>query len=263
MKKINARYQTRGLDPGLAHVNALLTVTRETLGHPRTVVDEYVRRGLKVIHLRPLQPFGFAEKRWKKSSYSAKQFLRFYETALDYIISLNEKGVEIQEKSASLFLTKILTTDDPNYMDLRSPCGAGIGQLAYNYDGRVYTCDEARMVGAMGDDIFCIGRVQDNRYADIIGHDAVRTLCMASCLEGLPACADCAYAPYCGVCPVYSYATAGQVFPHTPSCDRSKIQKCILDMLFERLAKGGEKSASLFSRWTILRDRSQVYKKRT
>ena len=29
-------------------------------------------------------------------------------------------------------------------IQLRSPCGAGIGQLLYNYDGKVYTCDEGR-----------------------------------------------------------------------------------------------------------------------
>jgi hypothetical protein len=30
-------------------------------------------------------------------------------------------------------------------LELRSPCGAGIGQLLYNYDGKVYTCDEGRI----------------------------------------------------------------------------------------------------------------------
>jgi radical SAM protein with 4Fe4S-binding SPASM domain len=147
-------------------------------------------------------------------------------------------------------------------MDLRSPCGAGIGQLAYNYDGRVYTCDEARMIGAMGDDIFCIGNVGRDHYADLIGHGGVRTLAVASCLDGLPECTDCAYAPYCGVCPVYSYATAGDIFPHAPSCARCKIQKGILDMLFARLARGGEEMTQLFLRWTVDRDRSPVYRKR-
>jgi len=40
---------------------------------------------------------------------------------------------------------KILTENDPNFLDSRSPCGACIGQVAYNYDGKVYTCDEGRM----------------------------------------------------------------------------------------------------------------------
>ena len=54
---------------------------------------------------------------------------------------------------------------DPNYLDIRSPCGAGIGQIAYSYDGKIYTCDEGRMLGGMGDDIFCIGNVHSICHA--------------------------------------------------------------------------------------------------
>ena len=52
---------------------------------------------------------------------------------------------------------KMLTADDPNFVDILSPCGAGTGQVAYSHDGRIFTCDEARMVSAMGDDMFAIG----------------------------------------------------------------------------------------------------------
>jgi hypothetical protein len=43
-------------------------------------------------------------------------------------------------------LKKMLTTSDPNYVDTRSPCGAVIGQVAYNFDGKIYSCDEGRMM---------------------------------------------------------------------------------------------------------------------
>jgi len=259
MKKINNAYVKEGLDPDLAHVGALLTVTKDSLQRGPEIVDEYVRQGLKVIHLRPLQPFGFAEKTWKKQSYSAKEFLDFYEKTFDYILDLNKKGVEILEKTASLFLSGILTDKGSDYMDLRSPCGAGIGQIAYNHDGRVYTCDEGRMVGTMGDDIFCIGNVGKSNYQDIIRHPGVRSVCVASCLESLPECTDCAYLPYCGVCPVFSYVTQGDLFPHSPSCERCAIQKGILDIIFNRLLTGGEAIRALLKRWTIKRDCSSVY----
>lgn len=261
MDKINAAYESRGLDTSLAYVNALATISKKTLTHGRELVDEYIDRGFKVVHLRPLNPFGFGEKLWKREGYSAEEFLAFYRDALDYIIELNKKGVEIHEKTASLFLTRILTDDNPNFMDLRNPCGAAIGQLAYNYDGRVYTCDEARMVSEMGDDLFCIGNVAENTYDDVIHHESVGSICLASCLESLPGCSDCAYNPFCGVCPVYNFQMQGDLFALQPDNDRCKVQMGIQDYLFTLLRDGGDEIRQLLDRWTIERDRSAVYRR--
>lgn len=254
-------YRDRGLDSSLAFVNALVTVSRGALSQPCAIVDEYVRLGHKVIHLRPLNPFGMGRKIWSRRGYSAEQFLEFYIQALDYILDLNSRGVEIMEKMASIMLTRILTDDDPNYMDLRSPCGAGIGQLAYDHDGRVYTCDEGRMVSAMGDEMFCVGDVTHDGYAEIIRHPTLRSLCVASCAECLPGCADCAYVPYCGVCPVYNYMTEGDLIARCPTNDRCRIQKGILDAIFARLRNPSLRS--LLERWTVMRDRSSVFRRRT
>ena len=46
-----------------------------------------------------------------------------------------------------------------NYMELRSPCGAGVGQLAYYADGDIFTCDEGRMLHEMGQSTFRLGNV--------------------------------------------------------------------------------------------------------
>ena len=63
-------------------------------------------------------------------------------------------------------------------MELRSPCGAGVGQMGYNFDGKVYTCDEGRMIGRMGDPIFEIGDVNDaaQTHRDFIAHPSVRAV---------------------------------------------------------------------------------------
>jgi His-Xaa-Ser system radical SAM maturase HxsB len=261
IERFDAAYRKRKLDPSLAYVNALVTVSRESLAQPAAIVEEYVRLGQKVIHLRPLNPFGMGHRIWGREGYTAGEFLDFYVRAIDHILALNREGVEMAEKTASLMLTRILTDEDPNYMDLRSPCGAGIGQLAYNHDGRVYTCDEGRMVGAMGDDLFCIGDVHRDGYADIIGRPAVRALCVSSCLECLPGCADCAYAPYCGVCPVYNYVVQGDLVGCCATNDRCRIQMGILDHLFRRLED--PETEKLLRRWTETRDRSSVYEPRS
>ncbi len=252
-------YRRRGLDPSLAFVNALATVSRAALSQPEALVDEYVALGQKAVHLRPLNPFGMGYRVWQREGYSAQEFLAFYRRALDHMIALNRRGVEIMEKTASLMLTRILTDQNPNYMDLRSPCGAALGQLAYNHDGRVYTCDEGRMVGAMGDDIFCIGDVRKDDYAAIIRNPSVHAMCVASCLEGLPGCSDCAYAPYCGVCPVYNYIMERDLVARAPLNDRCRIQMGIFDMLFERMRDPDV--LKFFRKWTESRDRSSVYRR--
>ena len=91
-------------------------------------------------------------------------------------------------------------------MELRSPCGAGIGQIAYYYDGNIYTCDEGRMLAEMGDDSFKLGNVYDNTYDELINCNNCKAACISSVLESLPTCHDCVYSPYCGTCPVTNLA---------------------------------------------------------
>ncbi len=257
--ELNARYAARGLDTGLAYVNALLTVTRATLPHPRAVVDEYVALGLKAVNLRPLNPFGFARKTWETIGYTADEYLAFYEQALDYILELNARGVEILEKKLSLYLQKIFTDTDPNYMELRSPCGAGIGQVAWSYDGTAYTCDEGRMVGRMGDDLFAIGHAMKHSHKEIVGHETVRAMAAASTLDAVPGCSDCAYAPYCGVCPIYNYVEQGDLFGKTPSSDWCRVSMGICDLLFARLSREGDALRKLLERWAQEKDRGAAY----
>lgn len=69
-----------------------------------------------------------------------------------------------------------------NYMELRSPCGGAIGQLAYYYDGNIYTCDEGRMLAEMGNDSFKLGNV-NNTYKELMETGATKAMCISSCLE--------------------------------------------------------------------------------
>ena len=239
---------TIGIDVGSASIKAALV--RDTAAGPEFLLGRSQR--IRRREARDVVDSVF------KAVLSEAELSR---DALDYIIELNKKGVEILEKTASLFLTRILTDDNPNFMDLRNPCGAAIGQLAYNYDGRVYTCDEARMVSEMGDDLFCIGNVAENTYDDVIHHDSVGSLCLASCLESLPGCSDCAYNPFCGVCPVYNFQMQGDLFALQPDNDRCKVQMGIQDYLFTLLRDGGDEIRQLLDRWTIERDRSAVYRR--
>ncbi len=256
IRRVNACYKAQGLDPVLYHVEALPTITRGALGHAKGIVDTFVDLGCLSIFLRPVDPFGFAEKTQDKIEYERSQYMQFYREALDYILELNAQGTRVMERYAAIFLTKILTGEDPNFLDIRSPGGAGIGQLTFNYDGAVYTSDEGRMLAETGDRTFQIGHVDTARYRDLVMHDTVRSLVVASNLDGQPDCVVCTYNPYCGNKPEHSYRTQGSIFGRMRESDICAVHKGIQDALFEKLLEDDPTTRETFRRWTTVRERS-------
>ena len=255
IERINAEYERRGLDPTLYRVEALLTTTRETLPLWKEVVDQYVALGCRALFLRPLDPFGFAERTGPRLEYPRAEYLEFYRRSVDYMIELNKQGVQVIERYAAIFLTKILGGEDPNFLDIRSPSGAGIGALAYNYDGSVFSCDEGRMLHETGDDTFLLGHVRDARYRDIVGHETVRALVLAGNLDARPDCVNCAYQPYCGVAPSHSHKSQGTIFGRMRESSVCAVHKGIQDYLFEKIAEADPAVMEIFQRWTTNRPR--------
>ena len=187
-------------------VNAIETTTKHSLDKYKEIVDEYIKLELESIFIRALIRLGKADNNWKNIGYEAEEFLEFYKKALDYIIEKNKQGIFLSEGHSNIFLKKILLNQPINYMELRSPCGGAIGQLAYYYDGNIYTCDEGRMLSEMGDDSFKVGNVYKNTYKELMQCDCTKAICVSSCIECLPYCSTCAYMPYCGTCPVINLA---------------------------------------------------------
>jgi len=256
IRRINEHYAGLGLDPTLYHVEALLTTTCETLPLWKEVVDAYADLDCRALFLRPVDPFGFATRTAELVGYPIAEYLQFYRNAVDYMIELNVRGVEILERYASIFLTKILKGDDPNYLDIRNPCGAGIGQVAYNYDGRVFTCDEGRMLHEEGDDTFQIGIVGQTSYREIVSHETVRAIALASNLDAQPDCVDCTYQPYCGTCPVYNHKTQGTLFGRMRENMLCAVHKGIQDYLFTRIGEGNPDVLRVLEQWTTARPRT-------
>ncbi len=253
--RINEAYQQMGLDPSLYHVEALLTTTRATLPRYREVVDTYVALGCRALFLRPLDPFGFAEKTKRLVEYPREDYLEFYRNAVRYMIELNLEGVEILERYAAIFLTKILSGEDPNFLDIRTPGGAGVGQLAYNYDGKIFSSDEGRMLYEMGDPSFMIGDVSTSRYREVVGHPTIRAMSLASNLDTQPDCVHCAYQPYCGTQPEHNHKTLGSMFGRMRESAMCAVHKGIQDFLFEMLATADAPTREVLRRWTTIRPR--------
>ena len=252
--QLKRAFADQGWDPKIYQVGCIFTTTQNSFGHEREIIDQYVDLGLHNIHLRQLDPLGYAVKNDSTLGYSYEDYKEFYFNTLEYILELNRKGVEFAEITASLHLKKILTDTDPNYVDLRSPCGATIGQIAYDFDGRVYTCDEGRMLAAMGDDRFMVGTVRDD-WASYIKHEATRATIVASTLDGVPGCAECAYKPFCGICPVQNIRTHGSIHGIQLASEYCQHHMDVQDWIFRKLRDEPD-TRTLFEHW--VEERPQV-----
>ncbi len=255
IKRINKAYEERGLDTSLYHVEALLTTTREALPRGREIVDTYAELGCKAIFLRPIDPFGFMERTGPRLEYPRAEYLKFYRDTTDYIIEKNKQGVQLLERYAAIFLSKILTGTDPNFLDIRSPGGAGLSSLAYNYDGLVFAGDEARMMHETGDDTFLLGRLGELTYRQMMSHPTMRALALATNQDARPDCVNCAYNPYCGVDGVHTYKTQGSITGRMRESTVCMVHKGIMDYLFEKVIQGDPSEMEILRRWTINRPR--------
>lgn len=249
------RYRELGRDSTKWRVDALVTVTRSMLGSAREIVDEYVARGLRAIYLRPLSPSGSAREQWDVVGYGVDEYLAFYRQALDHILELNRNGVELVEGTASIHLAKILGSDDPGIVDLQSPSGEGTNQLAYDAEGRVYPCDEGRLIAAAGDPIFELGLAGGVTVPDLLRHPTVRAISGASLLDAQPLCADCWNKPFCGVSPVANYITQGDLVGQRPHCFGCREHIGVSTRLFELLSaeKSEDEATSPLRRWATQR----------
>ena len=228
--------------------SALLTVSRYSLGREHEIIDEYARLGLSSVFVRPLTPIGFAGDFWETIGYKAGEFSEFYRKCLGRVVQLNKKGVFLKEKTAFLILKKALGFEDNKYVDLRCPCGAGLGQLTYNFDGEIYTCDEARMLAWRGDTLFRAGNVFKDDYSGVSSSAAIKACAAASSLDAQPMCARCVWRPYCGVCPVYNYRTQGSLWGHMPANQRCKFLKGVFEAVF-CLLEDKDTEKKVFRNW--------------
>ena len=182
-------------------------------------------------YVRPLTLPGCARENWEAVGYFPEEYVQFCCRLLDYIMAKYVQGIDISEAAASIYLKRILNGESVGHPEFYSPCGAACGQIAVNFDGNIYTCDEGRMLANIGDEIFRLGSM-DNTYRELMLSPAAHAVCMASCVEALPVCCECVYLPYCSVCPVVTYGCEGDLFHRNEHAYKCVITKGILIHLF-------------------------------
>jgi His-Xaa-Ser system radical SAM maturase HxsB len=238
-------------------VSALPTLTRRALQSPERLIDHYRELGFPSIFLRPISPYGFARKTRRAIGYEMDEFLEFYERALDYILALNAAGEPFEETYASILLRHMMTPFHSGYVDLRSPAGAGLGVLVYNYDGKVYPADEARMAAETGDDRFALGHVSDS-FDTLMSSPAMRWLAEGAVAERLPGCAECAFVPYCGADPVYHAAAHGDPIGDRATSEFCRKHKALFTLLFNRLADADPATLATFTAWAFRKPLDEI-----
>ena len=213
-------------------VSALLTTSTLSLNYATEIVDEYYSLGFKSIFLRPISPYGFATKNEKKNKYDTSLFLEFYKKGLDKILEYNLEGHYFREEYATIILKKMLTPFPVGYVDLQSPAGMINNVIVFNYDGKVYATDEARMLAEMKDYTFQLGDLDISSYNDIFYGNKARHFSEAWTNESLPGCSECAFQAYCGADLVFNYATQGDIFGYRPTSSFCQRNMEIINHLF-------------------------------
>ncbi len=243
-KGIELARQTLGFD----RVSALMTTTQTSLPRVKDIIDMYLELGFTSIFLRPLSPYGFALKTKSFAAYNTDRWLDFYKAGLDYILEINRAGIAFAEDYASLILTKMLTSNDPGYVDLTNPSGIGLGAIVFNYDGGIFASDESRMLAEMGDNTLRLGDVQTSSYEDIYLSDTLLDALENSFTLSVPMCSDCAFEPFCGADPVYHHAVMKDFTGRKPESEFCRRNMAIFKHLLH-LMNSDKATAAIFQRW--------------
>lgn len=218
-------------------VSALMTTSKHSLGHFKEIVDEYLRCGFKVIFLRALNPYGFAKNYKEKVAYPVEDFIANFIEALDYIIDLNLKGTFFVEGYTSILLKRIMTPFTTGFVDLQSPAGVGISCAIYDWDGSVYMSDEGRMMSRFKNYFFRIGNVNTDSFASMFNGQKMHEVMHDSCVDNLPSCAFCAFAPYCGADPVRNKSEQGSMIGFRPTNEMCRKNKAIITYILKLLKR--------------------------
>lgn len=253
IKKINKIYIEKEIPK---RVGALLTVSKKTLSRYKETIDTYIELWLDWVFLRALNPYWFAAADAEKLGYSMDEFMEFYHKSMDYILQLNKNWIRFREKLSTIYLLKIMTPIDPNYLDERSPCWACIWQVAYNYDWKVYSCDEWRMLWRMWDDSFMMTDLNSvnfssypwyEAYKSMIDSETTKIMVQASTLDWLPWYNDSVYKPYIWVCPIHSYKMSWNIIPNYAKDNKKAHDYAVLDYIFEKLKN--TENIEIFDKW--------------
>ena len=148
-------------------------------------------------------------------------------------------------------MKKIFRSGQASFTDLQSPAGYVFGALVFNYDGRVFGSDEARMLWeSTKSNELVLGKVEDSAKHVMNNKHAV-SLLSDTFLSTMPGCEECAYQPYCGADPFHHLATQGDHIGDKSKSFFCDVETGIFDHLFE-LYETNSEAKGIFKKWLSL-----------
>ena len=220
------------------HIAALPTISKFSLPFWKEIIDEYKSLGLMNIRLRQMNNAGFANERWLQIGYSPQEFIDFWKKGLDYIIELNKQGVKMIEGMAQLALQKLISKNYNGYTCWGWPCGAALSQCGYNYNGDIYTCDEARSF-----EEFKIGDVNQTYKEVFLSPTVAGFINTTSSL--LNKCNRCVWQPFCGPCLVCTFGQQKRMLGDMNVDNECFIRQGMLETVVKKLMKEEEREILL------------------
>jgi len=223
----------------------LPTLSQDSLKSAKEIIDEYVEWGVASVALRPMNKIGGARCHWDQIGYDPEEFNRFWAEAVDYMLDLNRRGINIKERMASVMLMKILRKRNPGFVDLMSPCGAGRSVMTYMPNGDIYPCDEARMASR---DMFRLGNVLEDSYEDIIKSPKFFSIFKSSLMDFWDY--NSAFSPWMGTCPVLNFLSQGNLVPRITQTPMYKIYRFQFEYLFKKMIEDPD-TREIFDQWAV------------
>jgi His-Xaa-Ser system radical SAM maturase HxsB len=220
------------------HIAALPTISKFSLPFWKEIIDEYKSLGLMNIRLRQMNNAGLANENWLQIGYSPQEFIDFWKKGLDYIIELNKQGVKMIEGMAQLALQKLISKNYKGYTCWGWPCGAALSQCGYNYNGDIYTCDEARSF-----EEFKIGDVNQTYKEVFLSPTVAGFINTTSSL--LNKCNRCVWQPFCGPCLVCTFGQQKRMLGDMNVDNECFIRQGMLETVVKKLMKEEEREILL------------------
>jgi uncharacterized protein len=214
-------------------LSALMVATKTSLPYPKEIVDEYIKHGFAEIQLRPAMRLGRSNE-----ALTTAEYIEFWTQALQHILELN-KEMQFRDRFSTYLLRRIYQRDSASFVDLDSPCGAGISTLAYDHLGNIYSCDEGRQY-----ELFMLGKVDDS-YSSVFESRQMQSLIRCS-VNDCTLCDACVWKPFCGLCPVCSYAETGNPIMLARN-ERCRILDAQFSHLFDLILK--DEHNEMFLNW--------------
>jgi hypothetical protein len=256
VRQINQRYEEMGLAPAMGRVEVLQTITGGSFPYWKEIVDTFVDLGCQTVFLSGLDAFDNLSASAEGLDYSTDDFLTFYTNMLNYIIELNEGGVQITEQLAATMSSRMGGEHEPGYLTLRSPRGPVLGQLAYSPEGDVYSSYEGLMVATTGDEFFQLGNLSSLTYSELLKSPQARALVIASIQDSLPVIGDSTYKPFFLQQPEIHYITQGSIHGRMPESLWYQRQMGVFDYLAKRIKHTDSGDKAIFERWGVAADRT-------